>query len=101
MQNEKTNWLDLEKNSCPQMPLESLQFLEQKSLKIDSEWMKCTLNVWSLVLKSIKAPLTISRAMQIAKNFELLPNILDTGFREWADKGLVTIDQLFEGDVLK
>lgn len=103
MQNKETNWLDLEKNSCPEVPLESLPFLERKSvkkLKTNNEWMKCTLKVWFLVREKMKAPLTMSRAMQTAKNVEFLPNKLDTG-ANWANKGLVTIDQLFEGDYLK
>lgn len=30
-----------------------------------------------------------------------LPGTLDAGFREWVEKGRITINQMFEGEILK
>ena len=49
--------------------------------------------------KKVEAPLTISRVMEIAKNGDFRPSKLDTGFRNWARKGLIILDQMFEGDI--
>ena len=104
LQDKETNWLELEKGACPATPLESIPFLERKKwreLKIRNEWMKCTQRVWFLVKKKLGIPLSISRATKIAKNIYFLPNKLDLGFRTWAEKGLITINQMFNRETLK
>lgn len=63
--------------------------------------MNCTQKVWSLVRKIVEAPLTMSKAVKIAKNVEFLQGKLNAGFRVWAEKGQITIDQIFEGEILK
>lgn len=104
LQDEETNWLKLEEQSCPLVPMETIPFLEQKKwrkLQIKNEWMNCTKRVWSLVRKKIGAPLTTSRAVKIAKDIDFLPCRLDVGFRGWMEKGLININQLFDGGTLK
>lgn len=104
LQDEETNWLKLEEQSCPLVPMETIPFLEQKKwrkLQIKNEWMNCTKRVWSLVRKKIGAPLTTSRAVKIAKDVDFLPCRLDVGFRGWMEKGLININQLFDGGTLK
>uniref|UniRef100_A0A3P8TVH1 Reverse transcriptase domain-containing protein n=1 Tax=Amphiprion percula TaxID=161767 RepID=A0A3P8TVH1_AMPPE len=104
LQDEETNWLKLEEQSCPLVPLETVPFLEQKrwrKLKTENEWMNCTRRVWSLVRKKTGAPLTTSRAVKIAKDVDFLPCRLDAGFRGWTAKGLINISQLFDGGTLK
>ncbi|KAF3841464.1 hypothetical protein F7725_007326, partial [Dissostichus mawsoni] len=91
-------WLDIMNQETERM----LPFLGQKSwrkLGVENEWMKCTQKVWSIVRKKVEAPLLISRVMEIAKNGDFRPSKLDTGFRNWARKGLIIIDQMFEGDI--
>lgn len=56
--------------------------------------------VWSLVRRKVGAPLTISRAVRIAKIVDFLLNKLDAEFQICAGKRLVTIDQMFEGETL-
>lgn len=46
-------------------------------------------------------PDSISRAMPIVGNIEFLPSVWDGGFRIWADKGLIAINQLFVGKEIK
>lgn len=72
-----------------------------KCLKIVNEWIACTLRVWSIVRKQMGMPLTISRALQIAKLSDFYPNRIDSSFLTWAEKGLLTIHDLFDGEVLK
>lgn len=103
-QDNDTNWLDLERNSCPRVPLESLPSLELKkwnNLRLNNEWMSCTYKVWSLVRKKFKMSLSISRATRLDRNEDFLPSKLDSGFKVWTEKGLVTIHQLLEGDSMK
>lgn len=45
--------------------------------------------------------MTISRAIRIASNSECLPARLDRCFERWREMGIVVLDQLFEGSVLK
>ena len=51
--------------------------------------------------KKIGAPQTISQAVRIAKIVDFLPNKLDAGFQIWAKKGLITINQMSDGETLK
>ena len=104
VQDEDTNWIGLENHACLLVPLEMMPFMEQKKwrdLNIENEWIICTHRVWSLVRKKIGAPLTISRAVKIPKIVDFLPNKLDAGFQIWANKGLITINQMFVGETLK
>ena len=41
------------------------------------------------------------RAFMIANNCEFSPARLDIGFLKWKERGLVVLDQLFDGPVLK
>jgi len=66
-----------------------------------NNWIICTHRVWSQVRKKIGAPLTISCAVKLAKIVDFGPNKLDAGFQNWAGKGLITINQMFEGETLK
>lgn len=107
VQDEETNWIGLENHACPLVPLETMPFMEQKKwreLNIENEWIICTHRIWSLVRKKICAPLTISRAVKIAlliveRLLIFLPNKLDAGFQIWAKKGLITINQMFDGEI--
>ena len=104
VQDEETNWIGLENHACPLVPLETMPFMELKKwrdLKIDNKWIICTNRVWSLVREKIGAPLTISHAIRIVKIVDFLPNKLDAMFQIWAKKGLITINQMFEGVTLK
>ncbi len=81
-----------------------IPFLGQKrwnKLRLKNEWMKCTQKTWFMVKKKMKMPLSISRATSIAKNVDFVPNRMDSGFGNWAEKGLITIHQMFDGDAVK
>lgn len=96
LQNEETNWLELEKDSCATIPLEALPFLDKKTqskFKIKNDWIKCTQRVWNTVKKKIGAPLESSRTMKISGLMNFEPNKLDVGFKEWGKKGLILIHQ--------
>lgn len=45
--------------------------------------------------------MALSRAMPILGNIEFLPSVTDLAYRRWAEKGLVTINQLFENNTLR
>uniref|UniRef100_A0A3P9KVM4 Reverse transcriptase domain-containing protein n=1 Tax=Oryzias latipes TaxID=8090 RepID=A0A3P9KVM4_ORYLA len=103
-QDEDTNWIKLENYAFPSVSLETAPFLGQKKwrdLKIKNNLILCTQRVWSTVRKNIGAPLTTSRALKISKIADFLPNKIDPGFSDWGKKGLLTIHQLFDGDILK
>ena len=51
--------------------------------------------------KKLNLPTSISRAMTIASNPEFLPARLDRYFERWREVGIVVLDQLFEGGVMK
>ena len=46
-------------------------------------------------------PLPLSRATNIASISDFLPAKMDRDFVAWAGKGLTTVNQLFEGTMLK
>lgn len=101
---EETGWLSIEQNSLTGIPLSVLPFLDrraQKKIKIENMWVKHTLKIWNTVQKQIKGSVALSRVMPILGNFDFLPSLTDMAFRRWAEKGLVTIDQLFENNTLR
>ena len=71
-----------------------------KKNKVNNQWVKTTLRIWSNVRKELGLPTSISRAMKIAYNTDFLPSKLGTGFKKWQQNGLVMLDQLFDGGVL-
>lgn len=87
------------------MSLSVLPFIDIKSfdnIKIENEWIKHTLKVWTTVRKMLGVPGSISRATGIVVgNTEFPPFTWDSGFRGWADKGLSTINHLFNGTELQ
>ena len=99
-----TIWVGMEQSECPDTPLDSFPFLNLDHCgknKITNIWVKNTLKTWSVVRKKWKLPMTISRAMRIASNSECIPARLDRCFERWREMGIVVLDQLFEGGVLK
>lgn len=46
-------------------------------------------------------PLTTSRALQIAKLSDFPPSKMDPVFFNWAGRGLITVHQMFDGEILK
>lgn len=48
----------------------------------------------------MKAPLSISRAMKITDIVDFIPGKLDSRFKEWKNKGITVLDDLFEGEIL-
>lgn len=46
-------------------------------------------------------PLTTSCALQITKLSDFYPIKIDSGFLIWAEKGLTTVHELFDGEILK
>ena len=103
-QETDTIWVGMEQSECPDTPLDSFPFLNSDRCgknKITNIWIKNTLKIWSVVRKKFKLPMTISRAMRIASNPDFLPARLDRCFERWREIGIVVVDQLFEGGVLK
>ena len=103
-QETDTIWVGMEQSECPDTPLDSFPFLNLDHCgkkKITNIWVKNTLKIWSVVRKKLKLPMTISRAIRIASNSEFLPARLDRCFERWRERGIVVLDQLFEGSVLK
>lgn len=49
----------------------------------------------------MKGKVSLSRAMSINGNIEFLPSLSDKGFDGWVERGLKTVDQLSEGNVVK
>ena len=103
-QNKETTWLSLEQNSCPGVSLQALPFCSNEiwtKYKISNIWMKCTHKVLNYVKKIINAPQSISRAMKISEIIDFKPRHFDSRFKEWENKGLIFIEDLFDGDTLK
>lgn len=93
-------WVKIEQDSVRGVSLAVLPFIDVKStnkIKIKNEWIKHTLKVWTSVKKMLRGPAPISKAMLIVGNIDFPPSLWDSGFRGWADKGLSTINQLFNG----
>lgn len=93
----------MEQNGCLNLSLDTIPFLNQntwKINKIDNQWVKTTLRIWSIVKKKLRLPVSISRALKIAQNTDFLPSKLGTGFKKWERNGLAIFDQLFDGEVL-
>jgi len=94
----------MEQSECPDFPLDSIPFLNQDiwgKKKITNVWSRNTLKIWSIVRKKLQLPMTISRAIRIANNCEFSPARLDKSFLKWTERGLVVLDQLFDGAALK
>lgn len=103
-QDTDTIWVGMEQSECRDLPLELVPFLNQDiwgKKKVTNVWSKNTLKIWSIVRKKLQLPMTISRAIRIANNCEFSSARLDKGFRKWTERGLVVLDQLFDGATLK
>lgn len=97
-------WVDMEQGECHNAPLDSTPLLSQNHWgkgKTDNIWIKNTLKIWSTVRTKLHLPMTISRAVRIASNMDFVPASLDVCFKKWEEAGLVVLDQLFEGNVIK
>ena len=68
---------------------------------INNLWIVHTLKVWNLIQKQLKGAVTLSRAMPIAGNIEFLPSMYDRAYKQWAETGLIIINQLLDGQVFK
>ena len=102
-QDKDTIWVGMEQNDYLNLSLDTIPFLNQntwKINKIDNQWVKTTLRIWSIVKKKLRLPVSISRALKIAPNTDFLPSKLGTGFKKWERNGLAMFDQLFDGEVL-
>ena len=100
----ETGWVPIEQNSIPGITLSTLPFISQESrkkIKINNIWIKHTLKIWVAVQKQLKITTALSRAMTIADNIEFIPSIWDRAYKRWAERGLITINQLFDGVVFK
>ena len=101
---QETGWTQIEQSTAKGISISTLPFIDTKSLnkiKIENEWIKHTLKIWTIIKKTLEGPSTLSRAMPIVGNIEFPPSIWDSGFRRWADRGLKTINQLFDKTELK
>ena len=83
------------------LPFVDKRIIDKNKIKIGNDWIKHTLKVWEAVKKVIRGPGSISRAMPIVGNIDFSPSISDNGFKRWASKGLITINQLFNNTVFK
>lgn len=101
----KSQWVSMEEYSVPGISLSQLPFLNlqsQKKIKISNLWVKHTLKIWNKVQKLLKGKTALSRAMTIDRNIEFLPSLSDSsGFQGWAERGLLTVNRLFDGNVFK
>uniref|UniRef100_A0A8C5HTH9 Uncharacterized protein n=1 Tax=Gouania willdenowi TaxID=441366 RepID=A0A8C5HTH9_GOUWI len=100
----ETMWVSVEEESVPGISLFSLPFIgleTQKKMKIENVWIKHTLKVWNQVQKQSRGVVALSRAMSIRRNIEFLPSLADSGFDRWPESKLITVNQLFEGNVVK
>lgn len=92
----------MEQNDCLHLPPDTIPFLSSQNTwkinKIDNQWVKTTLRIWSIVKKKLRLPVSISRALTIAQNTDFLPSKLGTGFKKWERNGLVMFEQ-FDGGV--
>lgn len=70
-------------------------------IKINNIWVFNTLNVWDTVRRKYGMPNSISRALPIANNPDFKPSLLDASFKRWGELGLLTVNQLLEGDYFK
>ncbi len=101
---KESGWVEIEQSTIKGTPLSILPFLNIKlfpKIKIDNEWIKHTLKIWTKIKKMFGGPESISRAMPIVGNIDFLPSVWDSGFKIWADKGLRIINQLFTGKEIK
>lgn len=97
-----TLWVEMEQNSCP-VPLGYLPFMslkEWKKLKLTNVWTEKTWKIWSKIRNKLGVSNSVSRVTKIAINPDFHPSRTDNGFKKWMNKGLVYIDQLFDGQVL-
>ena len=100
-QDNDTIWVGMEQKDCLNLSLDTIPFLSQntwKINKIDNQWVKTTLRIWSK--KKLRLPVSISRALKISQNTDFPPSKLGTAFKKWELNGLVMFDQLFDGEVL-
>lgn len=97
-------WVSIEESSLPGVSLSVLPFLSSQSpkkIQITNLWIRHTVKVWNQIHKQTKGSITLSRAIYIHRNIEFLPSLCDRAFDRWAECGLITISQLFEGNILK
>lgn len=88
----ESQWVSMEEYLVPGVSLSQLPLQSQKKIKIANLWVQ----------KQLKAKTALSRAMTINRNIEFLPSLSDSsGFRGWAERGLLTVNQLFDGNVIK
>lgn len=99
-----TKWVHIEQGSVKNISLSILPFLNSKvrrKLRIQNECVNHTLRVWEKTRRLLNLPLSLSRAAKITTAGDFLPAKMDSGFFRWAGKGLITINQLFEGMTLR
>lgn len=82
-QDTDTIWGGMKQSECPDLPLDSIPFLNQEKWgagRIANIWSQNTLKILSIVRKKLQLPMTISRTIMIANNCEFSPARLDKGF---------------------
>ena len=70
-------------------------------LRVGNEWIRGTMKEWSTVRRNLKLSNSVGSTTKIAKNPDFIPSIMDSGFNKWANKGLIYIDQMFQGQTMK
>jgi len=98
----ESQWVSMEEYGMKECQ-ESLSLNSHFSTgKITNVWVKHTLKIWNKIQKQLKGKTALSRAITIKGNIEFLPSLSDnSSFRGWAERGLLTVDQLFDKNVFK
>ncbi len=70
-------------------------------LKDINPWIKIPIRIWYRVVSENKAKEPYWILRWIGYNSGFLPNRMDAGFKQWADKGLAKHSDLYEGGTLR
>uniref|UniRef100_A0A8C5H005 Reverse transcriptase n=1 Tax=Gouania willdenowi TaxID=441366 RepID=A0A8C5H005_GOUWI len=97
-QEEDSIWFGMEQGDCPGMFLDTIPFINpdawsKEKKKVTNEWVKTTLSIWSNIRKTLNLSSSLCRLIHIHHNLEFPPS---SGFKNWAGKGLIMLDQMVE-----
>lgn len=74
-QDEDTIWFKMEQGDCQDTFLDTMPFVNQDTCsknKINNDWVKPTLSIWSTIKKTLNLPSSLCRVIRINNNTEFI-----------------------------
>lgn len=95
-------WKNIEEKTFP-FPIQATladRDMQKHIDTADNPWVECTLSVWKNVVKEYKLEKDIRMLKWYAYDSDFPPNKLDSRFKIWASKGIITLSSLIKDGVV-